>query len=234
MTGAANGIGLAVADRLEQDGYLVVGLDLEAQTRATSIVVDVAAIEGHPALVEAIETEYGAVDVLVNVAGISIPETLQDLSEGAYRRQLGVMLDGPIFLARACGLRMAERKSGRIVNVTSIHSLLSERSTLAYDVAKAGLEAATRNLALELGPSGILVNSVAPGFVRTRLSVVDGVNELDGSWFRDRYAQGGLLPLGRAAEPAEIAAAIAFLVSVDNTYVSGARLLADGGLSVTF
>lgn len=234
VTGAANGIGLAVAERLTADGFRVVGIDRESADAAPSIVADVAEIAGHEALVDRIESTYGAVSVLVNVAGVYIAETLHELSEDAYRRQLGVMLDGPIFLARAAGLRMAARGGGRIVNVTSVHSLLSERSSLAYDVAKGGLEAATRNLALELGRSGVLVNSVAPGFVRTRMSVVDGVNELDGSWFRDRYADGGLLPLGRAAEPSEIAATISFLVSSDNTYVTGARILADGGLSVTF
>ena len=129
---------------------------------------------------------------------------------------------------------MAARGSGRIVNITSVHATVGEAGTLAYDSAKAGLEAATRTLAIELGPRGVLVNSVAPGFVRTRMSVVDGVNELDSAWFRDIYQGHGKLPLRRAAEPDEIASAVSYLVSAGNTYVTGQRMVVDGGLTVTF
>ncbi len=234
VTGAANGIGRAVADALDELGYRVVGLDVEPCDRPHARVVDVADVEGHAALVDAIEAEHGRIAALANVAGIFIPESVDDLTLPSYRRQLAVMLDGPVFLARAAGLRMAAGGGGRIVNVTSIHSSNGEPTSLAYDAAKAGLEAATRSLAIELGPRGVLVNSVAPGFVRTRMSVVDGRDELESEWFRTRYRDGGLLPLQRAAEPPEIAAAVAHLLSPANTYVTGARLVVDGGLLVTF
>ncbi len=234
VTGAANGIGAAVADRLTADGFTVVGLDNEPSTRPHAILRDVAEVEAHEDLVARIETEHGRIGALVNVAGIFIPEAVAALTVAAYRRQLGVLLDGPIFLARAVGLRMARSGGGRIVNVTSVHATVGERLSLAYDTAKGGLEAATRTLAIELGEHGVLVNSVAPGFVRTRMSVVDGVDELEGEWFRSRYRDGGLLPVRRPAEPAEIAAAISHLVSPDNTYITGARIVVDGGLTVTF
>jgi len=157
-----------------------------------------------------------------------------DLTPAAYRRQLGVMLDGPVWLARAAGLHMARNGGGRIVNVTSIHASNSERTALSYDAAKGGLEAATRTLALELGEHGVLVNSLAPGFVRTRMSVVNGVDELEGDWFKDNYVESGRLPVRRAAEPSEIAGVVSFLVSDDNTYTNGARIVVDGGLTVTF
>jgi NAD(P)-dependent dehydrogenase (short-subunit alcohol dehydrogenase family) len=80
----------------------------------------------------------------------------------------------------------------------------------------------------------VLVNSLAPGFVRTRMSVVNGVDELDGDWFKDNYVESGRLPVRRAAEPSEIAAVVSFLVSEDNTYTNGARIVVDGGLTVTF
>jgi NAD(P)-dependent dehydrogenase (short-subunit alcohol dehydrogenase family) len=144
------------------------------------------------------------------------------------------MLDGPVWLARSAGLRMAARGSGRIVNVTSVHATNGETASLGYDTAKAGLEAATRSLAIELGPRGVLVNSVAPGFVRTRMSVVGGGDELESEWFRQIYLDHGRLPLRRAAEPAEIAAAVSHLVSPDNTYLTGQRIVVDGGLLVTF
>ena len=174
VTGAGNGIGAAVARRLRADGRLVIGLDVEPCAFSPSLEVDVADIDGHEALIAAIAAEHGRIWGLVNVAGIFIPEAVADLTVAAYRRQLGVMLDGPIWLARAAGLHMAAHGGGRIVNVTSIHATHSERTALSYDAAKGGLDAATRTLAIELGSRGVLVNSIAPGFVRTRMSVVDG------------------------------------------------------------
>ena len=236
VTGAANGIGRAVAERLRDDGFAVAGVDIEPIGVAgiASFTADVAEIERHESLIAEVENALGPLDALVNVAGIFTPMALEVLEPAAYHRQLGVMLHGPVFLARAAGLRMAARGSGRIVNVTSIHASHSEEGSLAYDAAKAGLEAATRTLAIELGPHGVLVNSVAPGFVRTRMSIVDGRDELESEWFADVYQRYGKLPLRRAGEPREVAAAVAHLVSPDNTYVTGARLLVDGGLAVTF
>jgi 3-oxoacyl-[acyl-carrier protein] reductase len=195
---------------------------------------DVADIDAHEAVLDRIEAELGELAVLVNVAGIFIPEQIAQLSIAAYRRQHAVMLDGPVWLARSAGLRMAARGYGRIVNVTSVHASNGETASLSYDTAKAGLEAATRTLAIELGPQGVLVNSVAPGFVRTRMSVVDGADELESQWFRQIYLEHGRLPLRRPAEPAEIAATVSHLVSSGNTYLTGQRIVVDGGLLVTF
>jgi NAD(P)-dependent dehydrogenase (short-subunit alcohol dehydrogenase family) len=234
VTGASNGIGAAVASRLRADGLTVVGLDLEPCDVKPSIVCDVSQIDGHEQLIGGIVQEHGPLWTLVNVAGVFVPETLEHLTVAAYRRQLAVMLDGPIWLARAAGMAMAESGGGRIVNVTSVHATNSERTSLSYDAAKGGLDAATRTLALELGAHGVLVNSVAPGFVRTRMSVVDGQDELETDWFRDSYVASGRIPLGRAAEPHEIAATISHLVSADNSYVSGARIMLDGGLTAGF
>jgi NAD(P)-dependent dehydrogenase (short-subunit alcohol dehydrogenase family) len=234
VTGAANGIGAAIAERLRSDGHPVVGLDMEPCAIGPSRIVDVAEIDGHERLIASICEEHGAIWGLANVAGVVIPEAIADLTVAAYRRQLGVMLDGPVWLARAAGLHMGANGGGRIVNITSIHAQNSERRVLAYDAAKGGLEAATRTLAIELGERGVLVNSVAPGFVRTRMSIVDGQSELDTDWFRDGYVKSGRLPLGREADPGEIAPVVAFLLSGDNTYVSGARIVVDGALTVGF
>jgi NAD(P)-dependent dehydrogenase (short-subunit alcohol dehydrogenase family) len=234
VTGAANGIGAAVAERLRADGRLVIGLDMEPCPAQPSLVVDVADIDGHERLLESIAAEHGRIWGLANVAGISMPEPIAALTVAAYRRQLAVMLDGPIWLTRAAGRHMVAHGGGRIVNITSIHAQNSERGAVAYDAAKGGLEAATRTLAIELGEGGVLVNSVAPGFVRTRMSIVDGHNELDTDWFREGYVASGRLPLGRAAEPGEIAPVVSFLLSPENTYVSGARIVVDGALTVGF
>ena len=96
---------------------------------------------------------------------------------------------------------MATRGYGRIVNITSIHGRFGEELALSYDTAKGGLEQATRTLAIELSRHGVLVNAVAPGFVNTRMSVVDGVNELEGDWFKEHLPRNGKLPIRRYAEP---------------------------------
>lgn len=237
VTGAAHGIGRAVALRLRDDGFLVAAADIERAAPADGIMpctMDVADIDDHDRVLNRIEEELGGLSVLVNVAGIFIPETVERLTLAAYRRQHAVMLDGPVWLARSAGLRMAARGSGRIVNVTSVHGSNGEAASLAYDTAKAGLEAATRTLAIELGPRGVLANSVAPGFVRTRMSIVDGADELESESFRKIYLEYGRLPLRRPAQPAEIAAAISHLVSASNTYLTGQRVVVDGGLLSTF
>jgi len=237
VTGAANGIGRAIALRLIDDGFRVAAADIEQVELAVGLSpypLDVADLDAHEPVVERVEQELGPLDALVNVAGIAVPEPVERLTRDAYRRQHAVMLDGPVWLARAAGLRMAARGSGRIVNITSVHASNGEVACLAYDSAKAGLEAATRTLAIELGPRGVLVNALAPGFVRTRMSVVNGADELDSEWFRDVYIRHGKLPLRRAAEPPEIASAVSYLVSPENTYMTGHRLVVDGGLLVTF
>ena len=237
VTGAANGIGRAVALRLCRDGFRVAATDIELVEPGdglTGYLLDVADLDAHDPLVRRIEEELGPLAALVNVAGICVPEPIDRLTLDAYRRQHAVLLDGPVWLARTAGLRMAARGTGRIVNVTSVHATVGEAATLAYDSAKAGLEAATRSLAIELGPRGVLVNSVAPGFVRTRMSIVNGVSELDSAWFHDIYLGHGKLPLRRPAAPDEVASAVSYLVSADNTYCTGQRVVVDGGLTVTF
>jgi 3-oxoacyl-[acyl-carrier protein] reductase len=236
VTGAAHGIGRATAERLVADGFAVAGLDIEPVDLAgvRGIRCDMSDLDSFEGVVESVERELGPIEALANVAGIVVNESLAELTVAGYRRQLAVSLDGPIFLARAVGVRMAARGRGRIVNVTSVHAHHSEAMALAYGAAKAGLEAATRVMAIELGPHGVLVNDVAPGFVRTRMSVVNGQDELDSQWFADVYQKYGKLPLGRAAEPSEIAATIAYLLSPANTYVTGTSVVVDGGLTATF
>ena len=237
VTGAANGIGRAVALRLRGDGFRVAAADIEPVEPADGVTcyqLDVADLGAHEPLVSHIEQGLGPLAALVNVAGICLPEPIDRLTLDAYRRQHAVLMDGPVWLARTAGMRMAARGSGRIVNITSVHATVGEVATLAYDSAKAGLEAATRTLAIELGPRGVLVNSVAPGFVRTRMSIVNGMDELNSARFRDIYQGHGKLPLRRPAEPDEVASAVSYLVSADNTYCTGQRIVVDGGLTVTF
>ena len=106
-----------------------------------------------------------------------------------WSQVIAVNLTAPVLLATIAARGMADRGYGRIVNVTSIHGRFAAESALAYAVAKAGLEQATRNLAVDLASHGILVNAVAPGFISTRLSIMDGVHERDTDWFRRIYVE---------------------------------------------
>jgi NAD(P)-dependent dehydrogenase (short-subunit alcohol dehydrogenase family) len=231
VTGAANGIGKAIAARFRTEGARVSGVDVES---GAEFQFDLAETERLAALVDQVEEAGGPVDVLVSVAGIYEPSEAIEMTFKSYRRVLAVNLDAPVFLAQRCGRGMAERGYGRILSITSIHGEHSEALGLSYDASKAGLQGATRTLAIELGPYGVLVNALAPGFVRTRMSVVDGQNELDSEWFRTIYVENGKLPLRRSAEPAEIAAHAAWLCSGENTYLTGQVVTVDGGVTVTF
>jgi NAD(P)-dependent dehydrogenase (short-subunit alcohol dehydrogenase family) len=238
VTGGANGIGRAIVARFAEEGSRVALVDREkpqdSHASVTAFQFDLSETERLEGLVEKIERDVGPLDIVVNDAGIFEPARAVELSLASYRRVIAVNLDAPVFLARTAARGMIERGYGRIVNITSIHGEVGEETALSYDIAKSGLNQATRTLAIELGPHGILVNAIAPGFVSTRMSVVDGKNELESDWFRDVYVKYGKLPLRRPAQPAEIAAHVAWLASEQNTYLTGQVVTVDGGLTVTF
>jgi NAD(P)-dependent dehydrogenase (short-subunit alcohol dehydrogenase family) len=195
---------------------------------------DLADTSGLGRLVADVESAVGSLDVLVNNAAIAAHAPALELSAALYRRVLAVNLDAPVFLAIAAARGMIERGYGRIVNVTSIHGRFGEERALPYDIAKAGLDQATRTLAVELSRHGVLVNAVAPGFVETAMSSAQGTNELESEAFRDVYIERGKIPMRRHAQPAEIAAHVAWLASSENTYMTGQVVTVDGGLTVTF
>jgi NAD(P)-dependent dehydrogenase (short-subunit alcohol dehydrogenase family) len=238
VTGGANGIGRAIVERFATQGATVAAVDVETVPELGPSVVglryDLRDTEGLDGLLDEVEDAIGPLDVLVNNAGIFEPALAVELTLESYRRVLAVNLDAPVFLAAAAGRRMSARGYGRIVNITSIHGRFGEEQALSYDTAKGGLEQATRTLAIELSRHGVLVNAIAPGFVATRMSVVDGRDELESAWFEDVYVRHGKLPLRRPAQPGEIAAHVAWLASEENTYVTGQVLTVDGGVTVTF
>jgi len=235
VTGGANGIGAATAARLAGYGAAVVVLDIERPSGGVDCVV--ADLSDRGAVVRAAEEAtrlLGGVDVLVNCAGVSRPSPIADLDLDSYDTTLAVNLHAPVLLMREFSRGMIAQGYGRVVNVTSVHARVGEAGSTAYDISKAGLEAATRTGAIELARSGVLVNAVAPGFVATRMSVVDGEDELESDWFKKVYVEHERIPLRRAAHPREIAESVAWLASEANSYVTGQVLLADGGLTIRF
>lgn len=142
------------------------------------------------------------------------------------------MVNGALYLTRASAPLL--RDGGRIVHVTSIHGDHAEALASGYSMAKAAINQYCRVLAIELAPRAILVNAIAPGFIDTPMSVVNGVNELESDWFKRNYVEGHHLPLKRPARPEEIASVAYFLAGPDASYITGQVITVDGGLTITF
>jgi 3-oxoacyl-[acyl-carrier protein] reductase len=212
ISGAGRGIGHAVAERYRASGHTVV-----TPTRAELDLGDLDAVESYVQ-----QMGSTAIDVLINNAGENRPLGLEDLARADLQRIVDVNVQAPFLLSRAFGVCMAERGWGRIVNVSSVYSVVSRHKRSMYTTTKSALNGLTKACAVELGPRGVLVNSVCPGFVDTDLTRQNNTpDEID-------YLR-SLVPLGRLASPAEIAELIYFLGSDLNTYITGQLIAIDGG-----
>ena len=233
VTGVASGIGRSMAKALHDRGDSVFGVDYQPGTEWLQADISVPAERAR--VVKAALQELGGIDVLVNVAGIYRPTPFASSTLEDWRNVWAVNLEAPLELMSLALPSMREQGFGRVVNITSVHAKFSRQDALAYDVGKAGLEAATRSFALTGAEFGILANAVAPGFVRTQMSLnEDGVDEADTDEFRLQYVETGRLPLGRASLPEEVADAALWLTSRSNTYTTGQTITVDGGLTATF
>lgn len=241
VTGAGRGIGAATARRLAADGAAVAVLDLtEERTeetvtairasgrRADGFRVDVADAVSVAAAVDAVAGAYGRIDVLVNNAGVTRDNLIHKLTEDDWDTVLDVNLKGAYLVSRAVQRHMVAARYGRIVNLSSV-SALGNRGQANYSAAKAGVQGLTATLAIELARYGITVNAVAPGYVETPMTAATA-ERLGMSPADHGRAVAEHIPLGRVAQPAEIAAVIAFLASDDAGYVTGQTLYVDGGL----
>lgn len=224
VTGGNRGIGLATALRLREDGYTVVvgSRSGEAPEGLEAVRLDVSVPESIEAAYAEIEERFGPVAVLVANAGITRDTLLMRMSDEDIDVVLQTNLAGSIRLARRAMKGMIRAKSGRVIFVGSVVWALGSAGQVNYAAAKAGLVGAARSLAREVGSRGISVNVIAPGFVETDMTA-----ELDEG---QRSAILGGIPLGRYAQPAEIADVVSFLASA--TYITGAVIPVDGGLGM--
>ncbi|GAA4879005.1 SDR family NAD(P)-dependent oxidoreductase [Actinomycetospora straminea] len=230
VTGGAGGIGRGIVRRLAADGFTVVLADLD-ETAVHEAAAEIGGrVEPHlldvtdPASrrsVVARADALGGADLLVNCAGVLRDARVRRLEPALFRRLTEINLIGPLALARLVGPGMGARGGGAIVNLAS-RAWLGTFGSTAYSTAKGGLVGATRSLALELGPRGITVNAVAPGFVDTPMT--------DGLPPEVRRRTLDAIPVGRAGRPEDVADAVAFLA--DAGYVTGQVLVACGGRSI--
>jgi glucose 1-dehydrogenase len=243
VTGSSKGIGYAIAVRLAQDGADVVinyrtdpeGAEAAATEvratgrRAIAIQADLGSVPSLQSLIDQACSAFGGLDVLVNNAGIETHAAFWDVTEQDFDRILNVNLKGVFFASQAFVRKLrAEKRPGKIINISSVHEELAFPNFAAYCASKGGLRMLTRNLAVELGPLGITINNIAPGAIETPINakLLNDPVKLK--------ALTGQIPLGRLGKTPDVAGLAAFLASSDPDYVTGATYFVDGGLTVFY
>jgi len=237
VTGAGSGIGAATARRFAAEGANVVlvgrtrekleqiAADLPAAHRlvAPCDVSDSAAVK---AMAGIVRKQFGQIDVLVNNAGVAADTRIPEASDQQWRHVMSINLDGVFHTCREV-IPDLIRTKGSVINVSSVSGLGGDWNMGIYNAAKGAVTNLTRSLAMDHGADGVRVNAVCPSLTRSELTADMFDNEALMAKFRER------IPLGRAAEPEEIADVIAFLASEDARFITGVNLPVDGGLSAS-
>lgn len=235
VTGAGRGIGRAIATRLASCGYAVVVADVDAESAAGTVaaitrsgqraypsVLDVTSYQGVERFMRDVASTHGRIDVLVNNAGIIRRGNLSTVTEKDWDAVIAVNLKGTFNCCKHAAPFMIRQRGGRIVNIASIAAKLGDiTSAPGYGPSKAGMVNLTKSLARELAPHGITVNAIAPHAIETEMSA-QWTEEM-----RQRVIAG--IPLGRLGRPEEVAACVAFLVSEEAGFITGATLDINGG-----
>jgi len=233
VTGASRGIGAAIAERLARDGARVIGTATTAEGAARisanlsalggrGVVLDVVKPDSIEAAIDDIEAKEGAVGILCNNAGITRDTLLLRMKEEDWDAVLDTNLASVFRLSKAVLRGMMKARKGRIVSITSVVGLTGNPGQTNYAAAKAGILGFTKSLAREVGSRGITVNAIAPGFIDTDMTRALAEAQ--------RAALNAQIPLGRLGQPADIAAAVAFLCSPDGAYITGETLHVNGGM----
>jgi len=235
VTGAAQGIGRAVALALAQRGFALALSDLRSPvetladvrqiTEAIEYIGDISNENLVVSFGEAVKSKWGRVDVLVNNAGISSISPAEQVSGTQFRRVLEVNLLAPFILCRVFGLLMLTQGSGSIINIASIAGLMGISDRVAYNASKHGMIGLTRTLAAEWGGRGVRCNAVCPAWVKTPMDAADQVS----SGYTDEDIT-DRVPMGRFASPQDIAAAVVFLADPEQSgFINGQSIAVDGG-----
>jgi 3-oxoacyl-[acyl-carrier protein] reductase len=240
VTGAARGIGAAIATRLAADGMSVAVLDLDegacgatveaikaAGGDAVAVGADVSDEASVAAAVDRVAEQLGGPTVLVNNAGITRDNLLFKMSTADWDAVMGVHLRGAFLMSRAAQKHMVEAEFGRIVNLSSV-SALGNRGQVNYSAAKAGMQGFTKTLAIELGRYNVTANAIAPGFIETEMTAATA--ERVGMPFEDfKAAAAKQIPVARVGQPEDIAHTVSFLASEGAGFVSGQVIYVAGG-----
>ncbi|HSE76102.1 MAG TPA: SDR family oxidoreductase, partial [Dongiaceae bacterium] len=242
VTGAGQGLGRTVSLEMASEGAKVMLLERNPGTlrgvreeieavggTARAFTLDVTDYEAYRKAVAEVIGEFGRVDVLVNNAAVNPPARtiLQDTLED-WRRTIQINLESVYMGSKLVAPHMVERRAGRIIHIASIQGFASSGEVGAYNAAKGGILAFTKSMAVELGPYNILVNAVAPGFMSTPMSIINGVNETETPEFIEWYLKKGKIPLRRTGYPEDVSGTVVFLASQYCRYMTGQLLVVDG------
>jgi 3-oxoacyl-[acyl-carrier protein] reductase len=248
VSGAGQGLGRSVALEMAAEGAVVILLDRNAETgasvqseirtaggKAHAHTLDVTDYDRYGEIVTSTITRHGRIDVLVNNAAVNPPTRtiLEDTLED-WRRTMAINLEAIYMGSKLVAPHMVAAGSGRIIHIASIQGFASSGDCGAYNAAKGGIIAYTKSMAVELGRYNILVNAVAPGFMATPMSVVNGVDETKTPDFLEWYVARRKIPLGRTGYPEDVSGTVVFLASDYCRYMTGQLLVVDGGLMSTF